>query len=393
MKQNTLSIDFRFARVSGNTYTFGYDVYRSITASTEITVQNWSNAVSIPAYYDKANQRLYAYGVSGYWSVFFNTLTFNSVTPDSERIDALTTRVGTLETDFGALTTRVGTLEGDVTALTTRVNGIVSTLNNSVVYRRLSGNPVSFNSTSTGDLNEVRLTMSPSLTGRTSVTVEHYGRNLWPFGDRTFTVQDWIVPPNFPTGTYTFSAFITTNDTDSEYCLLGIIPQNYYFHFERGKRVSATFTITSPIEYFALYAGNNYGQSAGDTATWSDIQFELGSTATDFQPHYSYSIPFTDGTNTLTVYGGNVILTPTASTLTVTHGHIASYNGETVPDGWISSTGELSTGAEIVYPLSPTGYQVYTLAPKQMPMFTGLNVVSSDANTVDLTYASNLNLG
>ncbi len=48
-------------------------------------------------------------------------------------------------------------------------------------------------------------------------------------------------------------------------------------------------------------------------------------------------------------YGGTVDLTK--GEMTVTHGFIESYNGEALPDGWLSSTGSLSLGAQVVYPL------------------------------------------
>lgn len=170
MKQNTLSIDFKFARVSGNVYTFGYDVYRSVTASTEITVQNWNNKAAIPAYYDKPTQRLYAYGVSGYWLVFADSLTFTSVQPVSERINELETRVGSLET---------------------RVSAIALSLNNAIVCRGVNGSTVSFSDAIAANLNNVTVSMtstqsgsgdpSPTnirpISGVSSVTVTRTGEN------------------------------------------------------------------------------------------------------------------------------------------------------------------------------------------------------------------------
>ena len=83
-----------------------------------------------------------------------------------------------------------------------------------------------------------------------------------------------------------------------------------------------------------------------------------------------------------TVYGGT--LDVIAGTLTVTHGQIASYDGETVPDGWISSTGELSTGAQVVYPLdTPLSYR---LTPVSLTSLSGYNNVIADAGTLAVTY-------
>lgn len=75
-----------------------------------------------------------------------------------------------------------------------------------------------------------------------------------------------------------------------------------------------------------------------------------------------------------TIYGGT--LDWTSGLLTVTHGQIASYAGENVPDGWISSVGALTDGAQVVYPLA----EPYTiqLDPQQIEALQGVNTVWSD---------------
>lgn len=72
-----------------------------------------------------------------------------------------------------------------------------------------------------------------------------------------------------------------------------------------------------------------------------------------------------------TVYGGR--LDWTKGVLTVTHGHIEAYAGEDVPDGWVSSVGALTDGAQVVYPLA----EPYTiqLDPQTLDMLRGYNTI------------------
>ena len=75
-----------------------------------------------------------------------------------------------------------------------------------------------------------------------------------------------------------------------------------------------------------------------------------------------------------TVYGGN--LNWMTGLLTVTHGQVESYVDEALPDGWISSTGALTEGAQVVYPLD-VPYTIQ-LTPQQLEALQGINTVWSD---------------
>lgn len=79
-----------------------------------------------------------------------------------------------------------------------------------------------------------------------------------------------------------------------------------------------------------------------------------------------------------TVYGGTLnVLT---GALTVTHGHIASYNGETLPGAWISSMdvyaeGTFPTvGAQVVYELATP--QTYQITPAIVKTLYGDNLIA-----------------
>lgn len=103
------------------------------------------------------------------------------------------------------------------------------------------------------------------------------------------------------------------------------------------------------------------------------------------------TVSLTDGNNALTVYGGT--LNVTTGELIVTHGSVSSYDGVTaVPDGWISSTGQLSAGAQIIYPLAAADYQSYTLTGQNLSALYGENTFSANAGSVTVEYRADVTL-
>ena len=110
----------------------------------------------------------------------------------------------------------------------------------------------------------------------------------------------------------------------------------------------------------------------------TNIQVELGSTATPYEPYrgQTYTADFPD-----TVYGGT--LDWATGILAKTHEYIASYQGESVGDEWISSTGLLSTGAEVLYRLDEP--EVIQLSPHQILAISGLNTIYCDTGDVTVT--------
>ena len=82
-------------------------------------------------------------------------------------------------------------------------------------------------------------------------------------------------------------------------------------------------------------------------------------------------------------------LNMTTGVLSKKYGHIASYNGETLPGKWWSSRDEYSagktpsTGAEVVYEQTPT---TSSQAGMNVPLQRGVNIIWSDAGEVTVTY-------
>lgn len=89
-----------------------------------------------------------------------------------------------------------------------------------------------------------------------------------------------------------------------------------------------------------------------------------------------------------TVYGGSVNFK--TGEVTVTHANIASYNGESINDPWLSSLDKYesgatpTTGAQVVYPLStPT---TLTLTPAELELLKGNNTVSGNGGNINIGY-------
>lgn len=129
------------------------------------------------------------------------------------------------------------------------------------------------------------------------------------------------------------------------------------------------------------------GSSAVQTISVSNLQLEIGSTATTYEAYKgnTYNIQFKDSQgNPITVYGATV--DAVNGVLTVTDGYIASYNGETLPSTWISSIdvyeeGTTPTnGAEVVYKLAtPITYQ---LDPTSIRLLQGINNIFADTGDI-----------
>ena len=149
------------------------------------------------------------------------------------------------------------------------------------------------------------------------------------------------------------------------------VPAVYLCWFDVNKKFISNsgshdnVTITSPNN--ALYLGFCVNQNSELGAR---IQIEAGNQATTYEPYNgnTYTILFKDSSdNPITVYGGGIDIS--GGKLTVTHANIASYNGETINDPWISSEdiytqgATPTTGAQVVYPLTtPLVYDFDPLA-------------------------------
>lgn len=191
-----------------------------------------------------------------------------------------------------------------------------------------TGNPITCNPVEGYPL-DVTVTMEPiqegegdpspknvrPISGYDEVTVNTRGKNLCQFGTVTFTGiyqnENAMLMGVYPPGSYQFSADAVS--PEATYGLVQIALWNYTENAKAAEflqlpansgRVSGAFTATKPFDALLLYASNSYPGSQGKTATFSDIQLELGSTSTAYEPYQ----PGTTDTLTFpeTIYGGTV---------------------------------------------------------------------------------------
>ena len=205
-----------------------------------------------------------------------------------------------------------------------------------------------------------------------------------------------------PSTTYTLSATLTG-------CNMGVGAYDANWNFVQSvvsmqSASPLTFTTPATAAYITIIFGSS---TLGTEGTATNIQLEQGSSATAWEPYENicpisgrtgltvyvsptqdpddattYAVDWTSEAGT--VYGGT--LDVVTGVLTVDMANIASYNGETINEPWLSSMDAYAagttptTGAQVVYTLAtPLTYQ---LTPQQVSALVGTNNVWSDTNTV-----------
>ena len=235
---------------------------------------------------------------------------------------------------------------------------------------------------------------SPSFNGYTNL-------NKWTKDSSTYNGHDvyyrsytWLGAYkliDLPIGTYTFSAMAKVSTASTVYCSLIVSGTTTatvskessatYLQADTWTRISITFEVTSA----GTVAPRVEIGASGVTVYISEYQLELGTHPTTYEPYQGISRTVNFGE---TVYGGKWHVT--AGGTDKTHANIASYNGETINEPWLSSMDEYSpgatptTGAQVVYPLTtPTTIST----PKQdVPMLQGINTVYADCGDTQLKY-------
>ena len=128
------------------------------------------------------------------------------------------------------------------------------------------------------------------------------GKNLFAEGNITgVTYKGATLIKPLVAGTYTFSAIVTSTDTDDTGCQINFVDkdENVLVHevvWQRGARIHFTFTINEECAKILFYASTNYPRGEGDTFAYADVQIEKGTTATAYEPYKAatYDIPLTD---------------------------------------------------------------------------------------------------
>ena len=194
-----------------------------------------------------------------------------------------------------------------------------------------------------------------------------------------------FVPPK---ATCIFSAKSLNGDKYASLLLFGYKDNKLTYYSSMNvytERVVSNVLDLSEFDYFRICIGALSGEVTVENLIGNGyVQLELGSTATDFEAYNGNIYTFTFGQ---TVYGGHF---DNKGNLVVTHGYIASYNGETINEPWISSIDEYvpntspSSGAEVVYPL--TSPITLSITSQDIPTLSGENNIFSNCGDVEVTY-------
>jgi len=174
----------------------------------------------------------------------------------------------------------------------------------------------------------------------------------------------------------------------------------------QGTRNTLVFT---PSESGTINFWANTNAFTASKKVFDNVQLEVGNQATTYQPYANicpisgwdecnvtvcddidnptveneYTIQFTDGTNPLTVYKGELDVT---NGILKVYPHYDSYNGETLNGEWISdrdaysSGGTPTTGAEVQ--MISGDYSTYSLTPTAVASILGMNNVFADTGNV-----------
>ena len=407
MKQNALSIDFKDAHASGNEYSFDYNIMASIVAATEISIQSFMGKSSIPACFDRVNNRLYPISLDGYFTVGVYSLTFNATANTGERVSA-----------------------------------IESYLSTAVVYRTVSGNPAVFSDGTATNLKALSITFTPTqsgsgdpssenirpISGVSPVLVSRAGKSMlggvnlanamlalkpnstnpnalsWNATTRTISVTGAFAAGKSFSAAMDFSSGLTFKaNTQYTFAIRGrgtgetSVYTNLSFVYTDGSNEDILFTAPQTEETLIAVSasGKNLRRitfvNRSAQAVYLNMEqcaiFEGTLTASELEFPLDVEISTGDAE---TVYGGtlNVI----TGALTVTWANIASYDDETLPGLWISdrdvyAAGTTPTaGAQVVYELAEP--IAYTLTSEQLAALAGRNSVSTNGDSVYLEYLS-----
>lgn len=214
-----------------------------------------------------------------------------------------------------------------------------------------------------------------TLSGVSSITVTRAGKNLLSEVERndlTNNIQFFFTSGLLlKAGTYTWSTSETINWYITDFATSASIVTKYNSNF-------LTFTLSEDtrVKFNTYKVGINH----------SDVfMLTLGSEIAEYEPYNGITQTVNLGS---TYYGGE--LDALNGRLKVTHGYIASYNGETINEPWISSLDDYvpnttpTTGAEVVYPLTTPYYvAVNDIAIKTLK---GVNNVYNDCDSTFVTY-------
>ena len=225
-----------------------------------------------------------------------------------------------------------------------------------------------------------------TISGFDNAVVTRCGKNLYQSGNVTeqfdvvgvFWTLGGTLGSNVPDGSLVLNA--------GTYTLSNFPTKEIRRYNEAGARVATaigtmTFTLAKreKVKFSIVTNSQDY-----------NVQIEIGGTATTYEAYNSnnYTVAFGQ-----TVYGGHF---DNKGNLVVTHSFIASYNGETINEPWISSMDNYvpntspSIGAQVVYPL--TTPITISITSQDIPTLLGENNIYSNCGDVEVDYHADIGL-
>lgn len=197
----------------------------------------------------------------------------------NDNVEAVDTKANNLRTDVDGHTSDIATLSNNITTM----NNTIATINEQIEANRVAEVKLRYNADTTeGALYSV-LERTKNLTAGNLIDVVI---------DRA-DGQHWTIGLDLEPGTYTLSALVNS-DAPWTLCYFALyrdsdkptqwLPADRIAtgSITKGERNSSTFTISQKATRAIICAGSSLSNSAGYTGTWSDIQIEAGSTATEF---------------------------------------------------------------------------------------------------------------
>ena len=151
------------------------------------------------------------------------------------------------------------------------------------------------------------------ITGWTGMNIVRTGKNLCPTATITLgngsprTVDVYFAKP-LPIGTYTFSASVTTNTSANanpgvQFFTLNSNAGSVTAPIGTTGTITKTITVTAPLLRLYFYIGTT-DYNNGKTIVFENIQIEVGSTATTYEPYNGTTYPISWADEAGTVYGG-----------------------------------------------------------------------------------------
>ena len=170
--------------------------------------------------------------------------------------------------------------------------------------REASGAVANFTTNTVQPFVKCECTIDATESGTDELTLTKTGANLFPFetvSGTTYTEKTISLEAS----TYTLSLVASGNSSTKMRTIFQYTDNSYGGEclFEKDVREAKTVTLTKPVKALLFYAADTYPASVGFTFEYSDIQVELGSTATTYEPYNAetYTVALEE-----TAYGGKV---------------------------------------------------------------------------------------